>query len=116
MADGDRLALAVARQQVEGQAAVGAPERFDGQAEVEKLQDQPMHRGGGVGQLLLGDGVVSVGFGPDQRIGEAPAPAHLVLCLRDEPIAPQGGRFGAVDPPGSVDDGGSLGCGDHRPT
>ncbi len=75
MSDRDCLALAVARQQIEGQAAVFAPERVDGQADVEQLQDQPMHRRCGVRQLLLGDGVVGVGLTTDQRVGQA-APAQ----------------------------------------
>ena len=113
MSDRDRLAVAVARQQIEGQAAVVAPERVDGQADVEQLQDQPMHRRCGVGQLLLGDGVVGVGLASDQRVGQAAARACRVLLVGDQPVAAQAGRFGAVDPLRSVDDRGTVGRGDH---
>ena len=113
VSDRDRLAFAVTRQQIEGQAALLAPERVDGQADVEQLQDQPMHRRCGVRQLLLGDGVVGVGLTTDQRVGQA-APAHsLVLLFGDQPVAPQAGRFGAFDPLRSVDDRGTFGRGDH---
>ncbi|SKY42718.1 Uncharacterised protein [Mycobacteroides abscessus subsp. abscessus] len=38
--DRHRPAERLARQQIESQPAVGAPERFDGQAEVDELIDQ----------------------------------------------------------------------------
>ncbi len=60
MSDGDGSAEGLAGEQVEGESAVGAPERFHGQAEVDELIDQHPQIEGGRPKLLQRDGVAGI--------------------------------------------------------
>ena len=111
VSDGHPVAGGVARQQIEGQPAVAAPERFDGQADVVELVDQPAQRGRRRHQLLAGERVVGGGLAADQRVGQAAAALVGRLPVRGKPIAPERRVLGAGHPSLAVDDRRAV---DHR--
>ena len=118
MSDRHRPTERLARQQVESQPAVGAPERFDGQAEVDELIDQHAQVRQRRRQLLATDRVVGVGDLAQQRIGEAPT-AHARVLLgelgRGHPVA-TAVPIDAAHPAFAVDVDAVVGGDDQRST
>ena len=103
VADDHLLAVAVARQQIEGQATVATPEGIDGQPDIGELVDHPPQGPRGRHQLLARHRVVGVGFPADRRVGQAAAALVGRLFFGGQPVAAQRLGLGAPDPSLAVD-------------